>query len=218
MSALARPHALSFLLAALCAAMANAQASPAYGVEVCTVTGTSGEYSVRVRNAGSAPLARAEIAGVRLDAAGQAGEPLAATLRDIPPGKYKTAVLGRHGDSVALVSIATYVSAQGAETRQEDLYAGKVAHVSPGSALPYTLAPLATPPVARLLLRTTLPFSASTLTMRVPAWMPVPSTSMPTVRPEVLLTLRVKLPASAAELAVWVAARLVQLVALLLVS
>ncbi|MFY4006803.1 hypothetical protein [Achromobacter denitrificans] len=144
MSALARPHALSFLLAALCAAMANAQASPAYGVEVCTVTGTSGEYSVRVRNAGAAPLARAEIAGVRLDAAGQAGEPLAATLRDIPPGKYKTAVLGRHGDSVALVSIATYVSAQGAETRQEDLYAGKVAHVSPGSALPYTLAPLAT--------------------------------------------------------------------------
>ena len=65
MSALARPHALSFLLAALCAAMANAQASPAYGVEVCTVTGTSGEYSVRVRNAGAAPLARAEIAGVR---------------------------------------------------------------------------------------------------------------------------------------------------------
>ena len=28
--------------------------------------------------------------------------------------------------------------------REEELYAGKVAHVSPGSALQYTLAPLAT--------------------------------------------------------------------------
>ncbi|MGY6270785.1 hypothetical protein ACXIUT_13925 [Achromobacter denitrificans] len=132
------------LLAVLCAAAApNAQASPAYGVEICTVTGTSGEYSVRVRNTGSGPLARADIAGVRLDAGGQPTEQIGVALADIPAGKYKTAVLGRRGDSVALVSIATYVSAQGAETRQEDLYAGKVAHVSPGSALPYTLAPLA---------------------------------------------------------------------------
>lgn len=137
-------RSLPLFLAALCAAaMANAQASPAYGVEVCTMTGTSGEYSVRVRNTGTGPLARADIAGVRLDAGGQAAGKLEATLTDIPAGKYKTAVLGRHGDSVALVSIATYVSVQGAEARQEDLYAGKVAHVSPGSALPYTLAPLA---------------------------------------------------------------------------
>lgn len=139
-----RPRPLPLLLAALCAAaMANAQASPAYGVEVCTVTGTSGEYSVRVRNTGTGPLARADIAGVRLDAGGQAAGNLSVELADIPAGKYKTAVLGRHGDSVALVSIATYVAVQGVETRQEDLYAGKVAHVSPGSAVPYTLAPLA---------------------------------------------------------------------------
>lgn len=137
-------RSLPLFVAAWCAAAtANAQASPAYGVEVCTVTGTSGEYSVRVRNTGTGPLARADIVGVRLDAGGQASANLGATLTEIPAGKYKTAVLGRHGDSVSLVSIATYVSIQGVETRQEDLYAGKVAHVSPGSALPYTLAPLA---------------------------------------------------------------------------
>jgi len=140
-----RPHALPLFLAAFFApSMARAQASPdAYGVEVCTVAGTSGEYSVRVRNTGSEPLARADIAGVRLDAGGQAAGDLSVTLTDIPAGKYKTAVLGRHGDSVALVSIATYVSVQGVESRREDLYAGKVAHVSPGSSVPYTLAPLA---------------------------------------------------------------------------
>jgi len=135
------------LLAALLATAATtAQAHPAraaYGVEVCTVTGTSGEYSVRVRNTGTAPLARAEVNGVSLDASGNAAGPLTVNLTDIPPGKYKTAVLGRPGNGAALVSIATYVSANGAETHQQDLFAGKVAHVSPGSALQYTLAPLA---------------------------------------------------------------------------
>jgi len=132
-------------LAALCAVAAAgaARAAPAYGVAVCTVAGVAGEYSVRVRNTGSAALPRADVAGVRLNASGQAGDTIGATLDDIPAGKYKTAVLGRRGDSVALASISTYVSEQGAETRRETLYAGKVAHVSPGSALPYTLAPLA---------------------------------------------------------------------------
>ncbi|MGB3436347.1 hypothetical protein [Achromobacter sp.] len=135
-----------FLAALLATAATTAQAHPAraaYGVEVCTVTGTSGEYSVRVRNTGTAPLARAEVNGVSLDASGNAAGPLTVNLTDIPPGKYKTAVLGRPGNGAALVSIATYVSANGAETHQQDLFAGKVAHVSPGSALQYTLAPLA---------------------------------------------------------------------------
>lgn len=133
-----------FLAALLAAAAQLAHASPApYGVEVCTVTGTSGEYSVRVRNTGTAPLARAEVTGVSLDAGGQPAGPLTVNLTDIPPGKYKTAVLGRPGNGAALVSIGTYVSANGAETHQQDLFAGKVAHVSPGSALQYTLAPLA---------------------------------------------------------------------------
>ncbi len=133
-----------FLAALLAAAAQLAQASPApYGVEVCTITGTSGEYSVRVRNTGTAPLARAEVTGVNLDAKGQPAEPLTVNLTGIPPGKYKTAVLGRPGSGAALVSIATYVTAGGAETHQQDLFAGKVAHVSPGSALQYTLAPLA---------------------------------------------------------------------------
>lgn len=135
-----------FLAALLAMAATAAQAHPvrpAYGVEVCTVTGTSGEYSVRVRNTGTAPLARAEINGVSLDSSGNAAGPLVVNLTDIPPGKYKTAVLGRPGNGAALVSIATYVTANGAETHQQDLFAGKVAHVSPGSALQYTLAPLA---------------------------------------------------------------------------
>ncbi len=135
-----------FLAALLAMAATAAQAHPAraaYGVEVCTVTGTSGEYSVRVRNSGTAPLARAEVNGVSLDSSGQAAGPLTVNLTDIPPGKYKTAVLGRPGNGAALVSIATYVTANGGETHQQDLFAGKVAHVSPGSALQYTLAPLA---------------------------------------------------------------------------
>lgn len=135
------------LLAALLAMAATAAQAhpvrPAYGIEVCTVTGTSGEYSVRVRNTGTAPLARAEVNGVRLDASGHAADPLTVNLTDIPAGKYKTAVLGRPGNGASLVSIATYVTANGMETHQQDLFAGKVAHVSPGSALQYTLAPLA---------------------------------------------------------------------------
>ena len=126
------------------AALAPAHAGPApYGIEVCTLTGTSGQYSVRVRNTGSAPLARVDITGVRLDAAGQALDNFDVSLGVIAPGRYATAILARHGESAAPVSIATYRMIDGAETRQQDLYAGKVAHVSPGSALQYTLAPLA---------------------------------------------------------------------------
>ena len=140
------PRALFLPLAALLAgaAMANAQASSAaYGVDVCTVTGTSGQYSVRVRNTGAAPISQADIVGVQLDAAGQSSGNISVSLTDVPPGKYKTAVLARHGESAALVSIATYQTVNGVETPQQELYAGKVAHVSPGSALQYTLAPLA---------------------------------------------------------------------------
>ncbi len=122
----------------------SAQANtPPYGIEVCTLTGTSGQYSVRVRNTGSAPLARADVTGVRLDGGGQAQGNISVSLTAIPPGRYETAILARHGESAALVSIATYQSVNGVETRQQELFAGKVAHVSPGSALQYTLAPLA---------------------------------------------------------------------------
>nr|WP_275260909.1 hypothetical protein [Achromobacter insuavis] len=125
-------------------AAASAQANtPPYGIEVCTLTGTSGQYSVRVRNTGSAPLARADVTGVRLDGGGQAQGNISVSLTAIPPGRYETAILARHGESAALVSIATYQSVNGVETRQQELFAGKVAHVSPGSALQYTLAPLA---------------------------------------------------------------------------
>lgn len=140
------PRALSLPLAALLAsaAMAHAQASPAAGaVDVCTVAGTSGQYSVRVRNTGAAPLSHADVVGVRLNAGGQASGNVSVSLTDIPPGKYKTAVLARHGESAALVSIATYQNVKGEDTAQHELFAGKVAHVSPGSALQYTLAPLA---------------------------------------------------------------------------
>ncbi len=133
---------LAALLA--CAAIAQAQASPApHGVEVCTVTGTSGQYSVRVRNTGAATLSHAEVLGVQLNASGQGSGNINVSLKDIPPGKYKTAVLARHGESAALVSIATYQAVDGVDTPQHELYAGKVAHVAHGSALQYTLAPLA---------------------------------------------------------------------------
>ena len=134
---------VAILPAALLATLpAHATKAP-YGVEVCTLTGTSGQYSVRVRNTGSAPLARADVTGVRLDAGGQARDNITVSLGAIPPGRYETAILARHGESAALVSIATYQSVNGVETRQQELFAGKVAHVSPGSALQYTLAPLA---------------------------------------------------------------------------
>lgn len=134
---------VAILPAALLATLpAHATKAP-YGVEVCTLTGTSGQYSVRVRNTGSAPLARADVTGVRLDAGGQARDNIMVSLGAIPPGRYETAILARHGESAALVSIATYQSVNGVETRQQELFAGKVAHVSPGSALQYTLAPLA---------------------------------------------------------------------------
>ena len=129
---------VAILPAALLATLpAHATKAP-YGVEVCTLTGTSGQYSVRVRNTGSAPLARADVTGVRLDAGGQARDNIMVSLGAIPPGRYETAILARHGESAALVSIATYQSVNGVETRQQELFAGKVAHVSPGSALQYT--------------------------------------------------------------------------------
>lgn len=130
------------LLSAFAPVRANTAAA-SYGVEVCTLTGTSGQYSVRVRNTGSAPLARADVTGVRLDAGGQPQGDIHVSLTAIPPGKYETAILARHGESAALVSIATYQSVNGADTRQQELFAGKVAHVSPGAPLQYTLAPLA---------------------------------------------------------------------------
>ena len=86
-SASALTLSLAVLLSA--GATASAQASPSpSGVEVCTVTGTSGQYSVRVRNTGTAPLTRVDVTGVRLDGGGQAKEPLTVSLTDIPPGKY----------------------------------------------------------------------------------------------------------------------------------
>lgn len=133
---------LSLLLCAAGATHAQATPHPS-GVDVCTVSGTSGQYSVRVRNTGDHALARVDINGVRLDAAGQAGAPLTVTLTDIPHGKYKTAILARHEESVALDRIVTYTVVGGAATPEHELFAGKVAHVSPGSALQYTLAPLA---------------------------------------------------------------------------
>ncbi|OAS90311.1 hypothetical protein A6I77_01285 [Achromobacter xylosoxidans] len=132
----------AILPAAVLAASAHAN-TPPHGIEVCTLTGTSGQYSVRVRNTGSAPLARADVTGVRLDGGGQPQGNISVSLTAIPPGRYETAILARHGESAALVSIATYQSVNGLETRQQELFAGKVAHVSPGSALQYTLAPLA---------------------------------------------------------------------------
>lgn len=136
---------LCLLATALAAGPASALSiAPAYGVIVCTVAGTSGQYSVRVQNTGAVPLARADVTGVRLDAGGHAAGEIAVSVTDIPPGKYETAVLARHGESAALVSIATYQSINDQLVREEELYAGKVAHVSPGSALQYTLAPLAT--------------------------------------------------------------------------
>lgn len=135
--------ALTLSLAALLSA-GPAQASPSpSGVEVCTVTGTSGQYSVRVRNTGEATLARVDITGVRLDPAGQAADTLTVNLTDIPPGKYKTAFLARHDESAALDRIVTYAIVDGTETPQQELFAGKVAHVSHGTTLQYTLAPLA---------------------------------------------------------------------------
>lgn len=139
------PALMLSLAALLCpGATASAQASPSpSGVEVCTVTGTSGQYSVRVRNTGATPLTRVDVTGVRLDGGGQVTAPLTVSLADIPPGKYKTAILARYEESAALDSIVTYTAVDGVEAPQQELFAGKVAHVSPGSALQYTLAPLA---------------------------------------------------------------------------
>jgi hypothetical protein len=134
---------LPFLALLACAAAAPAQAASAHGIEVCTMTGTSGQYSVRVRNTSDRTLSHVDVVGTRLNAAGQAGNQVTVNLQDLPPGKYKTAVLARHGESAALVSIATYQTINGVDTPQQELYAGKVAHVAPGSALQYTLAPLA---------------------------------------------------------------------------
>ncbi len=139
-------RAASLPAAVFLAGFATAHANPAataYGVDVCTLTGTSGQYSVRVQNAGTAPLARIDVTGVRLDAGGQPQGDIHVSLTAIPPGKYDTAILARHGESAALVSIATYLSVNGADTPQQELFAGKVAHVSPGAPLQYTLAPLA---------------------------------------------------------------------------
>lgn len=134
------------LLASAAAAPGQAapvQAASIHGIDVCTVTGTSGQYSVRVRNTSDKTLSHADVVGVHLNAAGQGGNTVTVNLQDLPPGKYKTAVLARHGESAALVSIATYQTVNGVDTPQQELYAGKVAHVAPGSALQYTLAPLA---------------------------------------------------------------------------
>ena len=132
------PARLCLLATALAAGPASALSiAPAYGVIVCTVAGTSGQYSVRVQNTGAVPLARADVTGVRLDAGGHAAGEIGVSLTDIAPGKYETAVLARHGESAALVSIATYQSMNDQLVREEELYAGKVAHVSPGSALQY---------------------------------------------------------------------------------
>ncbi len=134
---------LPFLALLACVGGAPAQAASPHDIEVCTVTGTSGQYSVRVRNTSDKPLSHADVVGAHLNAAGQAGDQVTVNLRDVPPGKSKTAVLARHGESAALVSIATYQTINGVDTPQQELYAGKVAHVAPGSALQYTLAPLA---------------------------------------------------------------------------
>lgn len=134
---------LPFSALLACAGAASAQAASAHGVAVCTVTGTSGQYSVRVRNTSDRTLSHADVVGVHLDAAGQGGAQVTVHLQDVPPGKYKTAVLARPGESAALVSIATYQTIDGVDTPQQELYAGKVAHVAHGSALQYTLAPLA---------------------------------------------------------------------------
>ena len=134
---------LPFAALLACAGAASAQAASPQGITVCTVTGTSGQYSVRVRNTSDKTLSHADVVGVHLDAAGQGGAQVTVNLRDVPPGKYKTAVLARPGESAALVSIATYQTIDGVDTPQQELYAGKVAHVAHGSALQYTLAPLA---------------------------------------------------------------------------
>ncbi|MEN5160948.1 hypothetical protein [Achromobacter spanius] len=134
---------LPFSALLACAGAPSAQAASPHGIAVCTVTGTSGQYSVRVRNTSDRTLSHADVVGVHLDAAGQGGAQVTVNLQDVPPGKYKTAVLARPGESAALVSIATYQTVDGVDTPQQELYAGKVAHVAHGSALQYTLAPLA---------------------------------------------------------------------------
>ncbi|PTW98800.1 hypothetical protein DBL07_17035 [Achromobacter mucicolens] len=134
---------LPFAALLACAGAASAQAASRQGITVCTVTGTSGQYSVRVRNTSDKTLSHVDVVGVHLNAAGQGGAQVTVNLQDVPPGKYKTAVLARPGESAALVSIATYQTIDGVDTPQQELYAGKVAHVAHGSALQYTLAPLA---------------------------------------------------------------------------
>jgi len=134
---------LAAMLSGAAAAAAAAQTKPIQGVDVCTVTGTSGQYSVRVLNTGDKTLSHADVLGVLLNSGGQGGKHVTVSLKDLPPGRYKTADLARHGESAALVSVATYQMINGVDTPQYELYAGKVAHVAPGSALQYTLAPLA---------------------------------------------------------------------------
>ena len=131
------PARLCLLATALAAGPASALSIAPPMASSCTEAGTSGQYSVRVQNTGVVPLARADVTGVRLDAGGHAAGEIAVSVTDIPPGKYETAVLARHGESAALVSIATYQSINDQLVREEELYAGKVAHVSPGSALQY---------------------------------------------------------------------------------
>ena len=83
------PARLCLLATALAAGPASALSiAPAYGVIVCTVAGTSGQYSVRVQNTG-APLARADVTGVRLDAGGHAAGEIGVSLTDIAPGNMK---------------------------------------------------------------------------------------------------------------------------------
>lgn len=138
-SRLFRPAILPAALLAVAPVHANTALD---GVDVCALADASGQYSVRVRNVGSTPLTRADVTGVRLDSDGRVQDNV--SLTGIAPGKSATAILARHGESAALVSIATYRAIDGVQTRQRELFVGKVAHVSPGSALPYTLAPLAT--------------------------------------------------------------------------
>ncbi|WP_251865333.1 hypothetical protein [Achromobacter sp. Marseille-Q4962] len=144
----ARPHTLPALAAAalLAAAPGGALAASSASVEACTLAGPSGEYSVRVRNVGKDTIARVEVAGVRPNASAHGTNTISVQLPAIPPGRYQTAILARRGESAALVSLRTYVQRQGAQAAEEDIYAGRVAHVTPGNPGPgvlYTLAPLA---------------------------------------------------------------------------
>ena len=81
------PARLCLLAMALAAGPASALSiAPAYGIIVCTVAGTSGQYSVRVQNTGAAGAR--DVTGVP-DAGGHAPARSGSASPTSPPGNMK---------------------------------------------------------------------------------------------------------------------------------